>query len=172
MAPASPVAAADVIGRWDLTVLSANGPFPSWLEVRLSGNSTLVGRFVGQFGSARPIARVDYKDGSLRFAIPPQWEQGNDDLRVEARLDGDKLTGFLTDPAGMRSPFTGVRAPALRHAEPLWGKPVALFNRKDLTGWRATGTNQWTVVNGVLTSPTPGSNLRTEKAFTDFKLHV
>ena len=170
---ASPrTAPAEIIGRWDLSVQGASGAFPSWLEVRLSGNSTLVGRFVGQFGSARPVARVDYKDGAVRFAIPPQWEQGSEDLRVEATLDGDRLTGVLTDPAGTRSPFTGVRAPALRHAEPAWGRPVALFNGKDLTGWQATGANQWTVVKGILTSAKPGSNLRTQERFTDFKLHV
>ena len=172
VAPVSRVAAADIIGRWDLTVQSANGPFPSWLEVELSGNSTLVGRFVGQFGSARPISRVNFKDGALRFAIPPQWEQGSEDLRVDATLDDDKLTGTLTDPAGTRSAFTGVRAPVLRHAEPAWGKPVTLFNGKDLGGWEATGVNQWTVVKGILTSAKPGSNLRTVKAYTDFKLHV
>ena len=172
VAPVSGRAAGDIIGRWDLTVQSANGPFPSWLEVERSGNSTLVGRFVGQFGSARPISRVNFTDGALRFAIPPQWEQGSDDLRVDATLDGDTLTGTLTDPAGMRSPFTGVRAPTLRHAEPAWGKPVALFNGKDLGGWEAIGVNQWTVVNGILTSAKPGSNLRTQKLFTDFKLHV
>ena len=170
---ASPrMAPSELIGRWDLSVQGANGAFPSWLEVRLSGNSTLVGRFVGQFGSARPVARVDYKDGAVRFAIPPQWEQGSEDLRVEARLDSDRLTGVLTDPAGMRSPFTGVRAPVLRHAEPAWGKPVTLLNGRDLTGWQATGANQWTVVKGILTSATPGSNLWTQKLFTDFKLHV
>ena len=172
MAPSPRVPAAEIIGRWDLSVQGANGGFPSWLEVRLSGTSTLVGRFVGQFGSARPIGRVDFKDGVVRFAIPPQFEQGSDDLRVEARLDGDRLTGVLTDPAGTRSPFTGVRAPALRHAESAWGKPVALFNGRDLAGWQATGANQWTVVKGVLTSPKPGSNLRTQALFTDFKLHV
>ena len=172
VAPVSGLAAADIIGRWDLTVQSANGTFPSWLEVELSGNSTLVGRFVGQFGSARPISRVNFKDGAMRFAIPPQWEQGGEDLRVEATLDGDQLTGTLTDPAGTRSAFTAVRAPTLRHAEPEWGKPVALFNGKNLGGWEATGVNQWTVVNGILTSAKPGSNLRTEKVFTDFKLHV
>ncbi|MEP7002430.1 MAG: DUF1080 domain-containing protein, partial [bacterium] len=172
VAPSSGVAPADIIGRWDITVQSTNGAFPSWLEVQLSGNSTLVGRFVGQFGSARPVSRVNFTDGALQFAIPPQWEQGTGDLRVEATLAGDKLTGFLTDPAGMRSPFTGVRAPLLRHAEPAWGKPVALFNGKDLSGWVATGANQWTVVKGILTSAKPGSNLRTEKTFGDFKLHA
>lgn len=163
---------AAIIGRWDLTVQAASGAYPSWLEVRLSGNNTLVGRFVGQFGSARPVARVEFKDGTVRFSAPPQFEQGTEDLRFDARLDGDRLTGTLTDPAGTRSSFTGVRAPALRHAEPTWGMPAPLFNGRDLTGWQATGVNQWTVVHGILTSAKPGSNLRTDKIFTDFKLHV
>lgn len=167
-----PLAPPAIVGRWDLTVRTTGGSYPSWLEVEWSGNRTLVGRVVGQFGSARPISKVEFKDGALHFAIPPQWERGNGDLIVDGTLDGDKLTGFLTEPSGVRSPFTGVRAPALRHADPTWGAPVALFNGKDLSGWKATGTNQWTVRNGILTSPTPGSNLLTERLFTDFKLHV
>ena len=166
------VAPPSIIGRWDLTVQAAGAAYPSWLEVELSGNSTLVGRFVGQFGSARPVSRVDFKDGTFHFAIPPQWERGTADLIVEGTLDGDRLTGTLTDPTGTRSPFTGLRAPALRHGEPAWGTAVALFNGKDLTGWKATGANQWAVVNGILTSGKPGSNLLTERTFTDFRLHV
>ncbi|MES2125189.1 MAG: DUF1080 domain-containing protein [Gemmatimonadota bacterium] len=172
VAQPAPLAPPAIVGRWDLTVRSTGGSYPSWLEVELSGNSTLVGRFVGQFGSARPVSRVDFKDGALRFAIPPQWERGAGDLTVEASLEGGKLSGFLTDPAGVRSPFTAVRAPALRHDEPAWGSPVALFNGKDLNGWKATGANQWKVVNGILTSPAPGSNLLTDQRFTDFRLHV
>ena len=168
------VAANDIIGRWDITVQGANGPHPSWLEVTLSGNSTLVGRFVSKDGSARPVAKVDYAaDGTYRFEIPPQWEQGAGNLTFEARLDDGKLAGVITQPNGTRAPFTGVRAPELRHPEPAWGKPVAIFNGKDLEGWEAMGpTNQWTVVNGILTNPVHGVNLRTKATYTDFKLHV
>ena len=41
---------ASLIGRWDLTLRGAQGDYPSWLEVRRSGRSTLVGSFVSQFG--------------------------------------------------------------------------------------------------------------------------
>ena len=34
------------------------------------------------------------------------------------------------------------------------------------------GSNQWVVENGVLKSPHSGSNIRTEKTFNDFKLHI
>src|SRR5262249_46315720 len=46
---------AGILGRWDLTVKGPDCDYPSWLEVRRSGYTTLVGSFVGQFGSARPI---------------------------------------------------------------------------------------------------------------------
>src|SRR5262245_7429741 len=63
------------ICRWDMTVRGPDGAYPSWLEVRRSGYSTLVGSFVGQFGSARPISRVEVTGDRLRFTIPPQWER-------------------------------------------------------------------------------------------------
>src|SRR5262249_35199482 len=62
-----------IVGRWDLTVQSPEGEYPSWLEVRRSGYRTLVGCFVGRTGSARPISRVEFADGRVRFSVPPQW---------------------------------------------------------------------------------------------------
>ena len=55
--------ASELIGRWDLTVKGADGEFPSWIEVRKSGNATLVGAYCGQFGSARPVAKF-HVDGN------------------------------------------------------------------------------------------------------------
>src|SRR5947209_16115353 len=82
-----------ILGRWDLTVKSAEEEYPSWLEVRLSGRRTLVGTFVGRFGSARPISRVEFTDGQVRFSVPPQWEQREDEQRFEGRLRDDTLQG-------------------------------------------------------------------------------
>ncbi len=167
-------AGAPVIGRWDLTVQGGNGPYPSWVEVSLSGNRTLVGRFVGGGGSARPIAKVTYANNSMRFAIPPQWDAATADMTFEGTLADDKLTGTIVTPAGERHAFTGTRAPALRRtAPPQWGAPVTLFNGKDLTGWTPFGgTNNWTVVNSVLSNAKPGANLMTNAKYTDFKLHI
>src|SRR5438067_13076826 len=69
-----------IVGPWDMTVQTPDGEYPSWLEVRLSGRTTLVGSFVGQFGSARPISRLEFENGRLRFSVPPQWEERKDDL--------------------------------------------------------------------------------------------
>ena len=162
-----------IVGRWDITIAAPDRALPSWLEVRPSGNGYLVGQFVGVVGSARPIARVEFTDGVLRFSIPPQWEQGTSDLQVEGRLQGDALAGAMTFPDGKRLEWTAKRAPSLRRtAAPRWGAPIRLFNGTDLTGWHALGTNQWRAVNGVLQSPKSGANLVTDGTFTDYSLHL
>jgi len=165
---------APIIGRWDLTVQGPKGAYPSWFEVTLSGTRTLVGRFVGAGGSARPISRVDFSNGSVHFAIPPQWEKETSDLVVDATLAGDGLEGTLVTPAGERHRFTGRRSPSLRRSDaPAWGKPVSLFNGKDLTGWTTFGgTSQWTAEAGILKNVKSGANLVTAAKFTDLKLHV
>src|SRR4249920_2285991 len=69
-------AAGTIVGRWDISFAQGGRTLPSWLEVRPSGNGYLVGQFVGVVGMARPVARIDTAGGVIRFAIPPQWEQG------------------------------------------------------------------------------------------------
>jgi hypothetical protein len=167
------LAPATIVGRWDITIAGPDRPLPSWLEVRPSGNGYLVGQFVGVVGSARPIARVDTARGTIRFAIPPQWERGKGDLVVEGRVVGDSLAGTMTLPDGRRHEWTAARAPALRRTTaPVFGPAIRLFNGTDLTGWRALGTNQWRAVNGVLQSPKSGANLVTDATFGDYVLHL
>ncbi len=172
-ARAQPAAQAKIIGRWDITMQGADVPFPSWLEVHLSGGRTLVGQFVGRTGSARPISKVEWADGVMKFSIPTQWDMGNEDFHIEGKLDGDKLVGSMSDAQGKKFTWTGVRAPSLRRAtEPKWGAPIQLFNGRDISNWTLTGTNQWTVSGGILGNPKPGSNLISKQTFTDFKLHA
>lgn len=167
-------ATAPVIGRWDLTVQGTNGPYPSWMEVSLSGNRTLVGRFVAGGGSARPIAKVTYADNTMRFAIPPQWDAANNDMTFEGTIANDVLTGTIVTSGGERQAFTAKRAPTLRRsAPPVWGAPTKLFNGGDLSGWTSFGgTNNWKVVGAILTNTKPGANLMTTARYTDFKLHI
>lgn len=160
-------------GRWDITVDVAGKPSPSWLEVRHSGNHTLIGQFVSFSGSARPISEVHFKDGKFHFAIPPQWESGDKDFTLEGTLQGEKLTGSLTTPGGKTYNWTGVRAPSLRRATaPVWGKPIRLTDGNTIKGWHAEGANQWVSENGVLKSAKSGANLVTDQKFNDFKLHA
>lgn len=51
----------------------------------------------------------------------------------------------------------------------------ALFNGRDLTGWKmrhAEGKNGWKVVDGVLTNTPPSTDLVTEEKFGDFRLKL
>jgi hypothetical protein len=160
-------------GRWDITILMSGKEFPSWMEVWLSGSHTLVGQFVGSGGSARPISRVNFSGGKMSFSVPPQWESGSKDLSFEATLQGNSLTGTMISSDGKNYSWTAVRAPSLRRLkQPVWGKPVRLFNATDLKGWHAQGENQWKAENGILRSAKSGSNLLTDETFTDFKLHI
>ena len=76
-----------LLGSWDLTItmdedqlenlglfrhgLMSSDGFPGWLQVKLSGFSTLVGYYVGYEGSARPIAEIKYDEnkGKYHFTV-------------------------------------------------------------------------------------------------------
>jgi len=160
-------------GRYDLTLKNSGKSYPGWLEVLHSGTKTLVGRFVGPGGSARPISRVNFTDGIVSFSIPPQWDTASNDLQFHATFQGDSLVGTIIEPNGTEYSFVGVRAPTLwRKTEPVWGTQIKLFDGKDLKGWHASGKNQWVAENGMLRSPAKGSNFITDQHFNDFKLHI
>ena len=163
-----------IVGRWDLTVQMDNQSAPSWLEVKLSGIKTLVGYFVADAGSARPISKVNFKDGKISFSIPPQWDNSDNDMVFEGTLQNDKLSGIITSSSGEKHTFVGERAPLLkRNTSTEWGKPITLFNGKNLNGWHSQRPeNQWVAESGILKSPKPGTNLITDQKFDDFKLHI
>lgn len=162
-------------GRWDLTIAMDDGSQkPSWLEVRHSGHKTLVGRFVGIVGSARPIAEVIVDGNSFDFSIPPQWEEGDGQMSIKGILSDDQLSGTIMFPDGKQYSWRGTRAPSLRdRTEGKWGEPISLIQGNTLKGWKAIdGENQWIVENGVLQNKKSGANLVTEQTFSDFRLHV
>jgi len=164
-----------LLGRWDLVVQRGTQTSPSWLEVERSGTATLVGQFVGSGGSARPIAKVEFTDGTFRFAIPPQWESNPRDITFEGRLEGDRITGSMTMGDGQKMTWSGTRAPSLRRTgQPVWGEQITLFDGKSLDGWQPVGRrdNKWSAVGGVLQNSDSGANLVTVQKFDDFKLHM
>ena len=135
----------------------------------------MVGYFVGESGSARPISEVFFHDGTVDFSIPPQWD-GNNDMHFSAMMTNDKLSGTILSSEGAAMPFTGVRAPKLIRKETIkWTKPRALFDGKTLNQWKSIKSNyenQWIAKDGQLMNPRSGVNLITEEEFTDFKLHI
>ena len=141
-------------GRWNLEIDYEGKKLPSWLEIRHSGHKTLVGRFVFAFGSARPVAEVKYQGNRISFAIPPQWEPGNRDMEFTGELVGGKLKGSMTYTDGKSYSWTGMLAPDLPYVKnPKWGETISLFNGKNLDGWYADGSKNWSVKNGILTCP-------------------
>jgi hypothetical protein len=160
-------------GRWDLTLYNSGKSYPAWLEVQHSGLHTLVGRYVGPGGSARPISKVEFTDGIVSFSIPPQWDTASNDLQFQARFQGDSLRGNIIESNGKNFTFTGIRAPSLwRKSEPVWGEQIKLFDGIDLKGWHTSGKNQWVAQDGIMRSPASGSNIMTDQLFSDFKLHI
>jgi hypothetical protein len=177
----------EVIGRWNITVtiedeelenlglfrhgLYADEGFPAWLEVKLSGFSRLIGRYVGYEGSARPISEVHYDEAEdkFHFSIPPQWMHIDEDIYFEFTLDGDKMEGFkILD--GNTLHFTGVPAPSLKREEPpVWGSPVNLLD-DNMSRWIIPENNKFRMIDGILVNEEVGGNLVTKERFDDFKL--
>jgi hypothetical protein len=166
-----------ITGRWDLTIGPADNTYPSWLEVTAE-DGLLSGRFVGHFGSARPIKKVAFENGKLTFSLPVQYEKSKEDMSFAATLSpaGDKLTGTTKSEEGAELTWVGVRAPALPKPKKLkWGTPIELFNGNDLAGWKLRdpqGPNGWKAVDHEMVNEMPSGDIRTEKEFKDFKLHI
>src|SRR6266545_2539049 len=151
--------ASPIIGRWDLTVHGADAPYTSWLEVT-DAEGKLQGRFVGRFGSARPIKQIEFNDGKLKFSLPPQYENMKVDLVFEGALIGGKLEGSTNGEDG---------------ATLKWCAAIQLFNGKDLTGWKLRsekGKGCWSVEDGAMTNSKGCVDIITEQKFRDFKLSL
>ncbi len=162
------------LGRWDLTLKGPDREYPSWLELRQEGGQ-LKAQMVSRWGNTRPLPKVSLSNGHLTFVSPKEEEERRDDMVFEGTLVGKMLSGTTTGPDGTPWRWTGERAPVLKaRSTPKWGKPISLFNGKDLTGWKmqGTGTTVWKVEDGNLVSPGNGPELINDSKFEDFKLHV
>ncbi len=157
------------VGRWDLTLQTRNGPRPAWLEIEPSGYF-VVGRFVGAFGSARPVEGLKIEGDSIRFRLPRQWEKA--DLEFEAKLQNGTLSGELKSEPRLAGAVKGVKAPDLKTEKwPRWGASKPLFDGRSLEGWKTDrpGTN-WSVRKGLLANEGDGVNLISLRQFSDFRL--
>ncbi|MDQ2842984.1 MAG: DUF1080 domain-containing protein [Acidobacteriota bacterium] len=153
-------------GRWDLTMSASGQTYPSWIEVA-DGSSPAV-RIVSRTGSVHPGSDVKLEGTKLSFA------EAEGRTKWDLALEGDKLAG--TQHRGdLDVQVTGVHAPLLdRKAPAKWSAPEALFNGKNLDGWTPDNPakNHWKVIDGALVNEAPGANIRTDREFTDFKLHI
>jgi hypothetical protein len=134
------------------------------------------------------VRKVERKDAA---GVLVRTQQLTDVLTAE--ISGDTLKGVLVAPridgrGADRTSFTGKKIPPLPAPPDLskikWGEPIALFNGRDLTGWRMIepqSANGWVVEAGALVNrPTQVEgqpqkkygNLRTEREFENFNLKL
>ena len=183
-------------GGWELTL---PGGAAGWLGVE-EVNGDLQASLLWGGGSVVPLGSVRTEMGRLiltrKHAVQRKDENGktiktNITETIIASAQGDvmRLTSIKPRDDGKaedRAEFTGKREPSMPPAPDLakvkFGKPVRLFNGKDLTGWRLTDSNAlsgWSVKGGVLVNEVSHEegqprkhygNLRTDQEFEDFNL--
>lgn len=162
------------LGRWDLTVKTPSQERPSWLQLS-EHNGQVEGLMTGFWAHATPTGTVQFKDGEIEFTAPT--DVGYDEGTIlKGKLAGGRLAGTATSPKGVTWQWSGQRAPSLeRKSAPQWGKPIELFDGKDLKGWKFADPKHssiWSVQDGTLVKNGEGSELISIPKFTDFKLHV
>ncbi len=155
------------IGRWDFDSASGQAVGANWLSVEPKGANDYEIWFQPTGGHVYQVK--DYKlEGdhlTLNFGADNSW-----DLTAA----GGRLTG--TEKHGDKTrELTGVPAPALKRKAPkAWSEPEALFNGRNLDGWEPIGDpakSHWVVKDGLLVNEAHGANLKSTRAFEDFKLH-
>lgn len=161
------------LGRWDVTLQTPARAYSSWLDIEDVNGKPKV-RMVGRWGHARWLPSAEIVDGKIRFVSPKEEEGRETDMVFEAARSGNDLVGQTSGPDGAKWTWLGSPAPELPHRSVHWGKPVTLFDGKDLAGWAPLdpAAKNWSVEAGTLTSPGKGTDLRTAGQFGDFKLHL
>jgi hypothetical protein len=197
--PAKKTDISEYLGQWTIDI---QGGSVGWIEVRQAENYLDADVLWGG-GSVLPVSAVFLaKDQVLiiqrsnnvvrtkdvdnaRTQVVTDW--------MEITRNGEKINGILLSPRRNclsvdTTTFVGTKLPAVPPAPDLaaikYGKPVTLFNGKDLTGWRLINEKQkngFSVVNGVLTNDpvqvegaphVSYGNLRTDQEFEDFNLKL
>jgi hypothetical protein len=166
---------APFLGRWDLTLKAGDHEYPSWIEIGKKDDK-LTALFTGRWGNARPLPQISISGTEITFVSPKAEEDSKSDMLFQGARNGESLSGTVTGPDGSTWKWIGVKAPVLdkKVQYATWGKPIQLFDGKDLKGWHESkpGPPDWTVKDGILVSPGSGPELIGDRKFQDFKLHV
>jgi hypothetical protein len=175
----------DFNGRWDISAMTKPRPRAWWLELKGMGTPSPSGKFVSAYaGDLNIVDTIGVDKGVLRFTFhrPNRGKKAGQpvDLVYTARLVGGKLEGSF-EVEGQKNPpvlWTGVRAPAIKDKDDgSWkeGQPIALFNGKDLTGWKGLVPGaevKWTVQDSILRNAPPTTDIVSERSFWNFTLHT
>jgi len=197
LATASLCARADdnpYIGNWALTI---PGGGAGWLGIS-HAQGGLKGDILWGGGSVKPVDSIKVEGEKLVVTRVQVQRRGPDkgkkvtETITATQANGNlKLVTVKANPDGStfgRADFTGKRIPPLPPRPGLskaqYGKPIALFNGKNLDGWVLThpdNVNGWVAENGMLVNnpvQTEGEkhiaygNLKTVAEFEDFNLKL
>ncbi|HWD20164.1 MAG TPA: DUF1080 domain-containing protein [Verrucomicrobiae bacterium] len=177
--PAGRAGAESYAGRWDLTITdpASAREMPSWLEIESrEGANSPRAQFVGRWGSARSLPKIEILGPAISFVSPREEEGSTNDLVFHGILANDRITGTAEGPNATKWTWIGVPAPALpapRAHTP--GLERDLFNGLDFSGWkfdRPERAGSWAVEQGCLVNHSAGANLITRDSFADFRLQV
>lgn len=166
-------AASPFAGRWDLTITTPQGTYPSWMEFTEKDGQPQV-RVQGRVSSVHLVKDLKLAGSRLSFTSSEWFDKP---IQVTWQFDaaGGNLIGIQKRGDGVDGRIAAVPAPPLnRQAPAAWNKPEPLFNGKDLTGWEpdAPADNHWKAINGELVNVTAGANIRNTRKLQDFKLHI
>jgi hypothetical protein len=157
---------ADLIGRWELTSQSDQGPRTNLLTVF----GDLTGRYE-VFGSETPFKDLKLDGNQFSCAVELQFGDQPFKLDLKGKVDGKSLKGEVESPRGTRE-FTGKRieAPAVSPIAGAWEivregrqgqRTVKLSIKEDMTGTYTSGD-----------STVPISDVRFEGDQLSFKFTV
>ncbi len=199
--PVQKIGIDEYLGQWTIDI---KGGSVGWLEVRKEENY-LDADILWGGGSVLPVSDIflakdqvlmiqrsdnvvrkrDEKNNPVKTQVVTAW--------MEITKNGEKIDGILLTPRrnGLSvdtTTFFGTKLPPVPPAPDMaklkFGKPINLFNGKDLTGWKLINEKQkngFSVKDGVLINDpvqTEGQphisygNIRTEQEFEDFDLKI
>ena len=162
------------LGRWDLTIKTPKQERPSWVEISEEAGQAK-GLMTGFWGHAIPTGEIQISSGEIEFPAPKGvgYSEG---MVFKGKLADGQLSGTITNPKGDTWEWTGQKAPSLqREGTPEWGKPIRLFNGKNLDGWRLRNPSPkavWSVEHGEMVKTATSSDIISTSRFEDFKLHI
>ncbi|MFA5818564.1 MAG: DUF1080 domain-containing protein [Bacteroidales bacterium] len=199
--PVQKTSISEFLGQWTIDI---DGGSVGWLEVRQE-EGYLDADILWGGGSVLPVSGIFLaKDQILMVQrsnnVVRKRDENNNPVKsqvvtnwMEITKNGEKINGILLSPRrnGLSvdtTTFFGTKLPPVPSAPDManlkFGKPINLFNGKDLTGWKLINekqTNGFKVVDGILVNDpvqTEGAphisygNLRTKQEFEDFNLKL
>jgi hypothetical protein len=191
----------EFLGQW---IINYKDGGINWLEIKQE-EGFLYGELVWRTGPVRHVSDVylvnnEYLVVTRTIETVLERDENNNPLRshtitgwFEIRVNKNDISGFYLEPRkngmGIDSiAFTGKRMPPMPEAPDLlnlkYGKPITLFNGKNLTGWRLTDTskiNGFVVIDGILVNNyvqkenepmIKYGDIRTDQEFKDFNLKL